>query len=60
MVVCQIPIHRMFVLLLHVSQFSSCKHLPLVPDTNGLDFVSFVSSDVLLYCLIVPFHQTLS
>ena len=52
-----IPIHRMhvFVLLLHVPQCSFCNQLPLVPDTNDLDFVSFLLdfSDVLRYCLIV-------
>ena len=64
MVVCQIPLHRLhvFVLLLHVPQCSFCKQLPLVPDTNDLDFVSFLLDiyDVLLYCLIVHFHQTFS
>ena len=64
MVVCQIPLHRVFLLLLHVQQCSFCKQLPLLPDTNDLDFFLFFTdiSDVLLYCLsmIVPFHRTLS
>ena len=36
------PIHRGFVLLLHILQRSFCKQVPLVPDTNDLGFVSFL------------------
>ena len=54
--VCQIPIHRgyVIVLLLHVPQCSFCKKLPLVPDTNDLDFVSFLLRYLfLMFCFTV-------
>ena len=46
------PFHRVFVLLLHVPQCSFCKQLPLVLDTNDLDFHGF--SGLLFDCFFPP------